>query len=95
MISFSGRYIHHTPSSFPTANIIIAPYWDDIDMRHTGLGLYTALTSTTGHNALLQVDNFLVTHVNAQFTSIMLIVAQWRNVCPYGNSRCSTGEVCL
>ena len=64
-------------------------------MRGNGLGLYTALTSTTGHNTLLEVDSFLVSHMNTQFTSTMLIVAQWMNVCPYGYSNCSTDEVCL
>ena len=64
-------------------------------MTYRGLGLYTALTSTTGHNTLLEVDNFLVTHVNTQFTSTMLIVAQWMNVCPYENRVCSTDEVYL
>ena len=85
------------PLQFPIANtkIIIAPYWDDIDLKLRGLVQYTVLTSTTGHNALLEVDRFLTTHVNSQFTSTMLIVAQWMNVCPNENNDCFNNEVCL
>ena len=62
-------------------------------MRYRGLGLYTALTSTTGHDILLEVDNFIEAKTSIPFTSTMLIVAQWMNVCPYNNRLCSTDEV--
>ena len=31
------------PRAFPITQKVVAPYWDDIDLRHKGLVLYDAL----------------------------------------------------
>ena len=78
------------PSEFPIPHIMIAQYWDDIDVYDRGLGLYTVLSE---HDTLPEVDNFLAAYLNTSFTSTMLIIAQWMDVCPFINSLCFTNEV--
>lgn len=73
--------------------MIVAPYWDDVDMTITGQGVCTVLTSADGGDILTQVDQFLATNISVQFNATMIVVTQWNNVCPYGNSNCPIDEV--
>ena len=43
LISFGAPYAAYAPTAFPIAQKVVAPYWDDINLRVRGLVLYTAL----------------------------------------------------
>ena len=85
--SFVPRRFPHTFFPFP----LIAPYWTDIDLSG-GVGnvRYTVYTSTTenGESYIDQVNEFLANETD-DFIATTLLVAQWIDVCPYDNSRCS------
>ena len=61
-------------------------------MRNVGEGFYTALTKTDGSSLINEVDEFLTVNKSVIFNATMIVVAQWIDVCPYGDSFCS--EVC-
>ena len=72
---------------------LIAPYWTDIDLRG-GVGnvRYTVYTTENGSSYIDQVNAFLY---NQTFTATMILVAQWIDVCPFGNQYCSEVSIQL
>ena len=52
---------------------------------------YAVYTTEYGAAYIEQVNEFLATtdHETDDFTATTILVAQWMDVCPYGNSQCS------
>ena len=53
--------------------------------------MYTVYTAENGSAYIEQVNEFLanIETCTDNFTSTSMLVAQWIDVCPYGNSQCN------
>ena len=93
-MSFGGSFSNFSPQRFPYGSYpLIAPYWTDIDLS-SGIGnvTYTVYTagSINGDCYVDLVNKFLANELKTDsFTATSMLVAQWIDVCPYGNSRCN------
>ena len=74
---------------FPVAELLIAPYWDDIFMEDQGQLLYKVLSNGT---VLDQISNFVAAHVT-DFEASWALVARWEDVCLYGDSDCLNNQI--
>ena len=73
---------------------MIAPYWDDIDLRDRGLILYAALIQgQESHNslAIFNIVNGYVTDTllnGAVFKASWILAVRWIETCPIVNPGC-------
>ena len=90
LISFGSRFTSFVPQSFPISSNVIAPYWDDIDLRNKGVVRYTVVTrSHPTLSCLLDLTNDLIEELeNVEFNATWVLVARWIDVCPFGDSSC-------
>ena len=51
--------------------------------------MYTVYTAENESAYIEQVNEFLANIETANFTATSMLVAQWIDVCPYGNSQCN------
>ena len=97
VISFSGFFFDSTPETFPLTgrnDILIAPFWDDVDIRISGRVLYR-LTNTS---ILLDLVGASISSVfNTTFNPTQLFIATWDDVPGFGQTRVSviTSGSCL
>ena len=76
---------------------MIAPYWDDIDLRFKGLVLYAALIQgQESHlNNSLTIFNIVNGYITdtvfngAVFKASWILAVHWIETCPFGNSGCN------
>ena len=70
---------------------MIAPYWDDIDLRNKGSVLYNSFNVLNGLEVLKNVSSFInsVQRSQSMFKASSVVVVYWRETCPFGDSRCS------
>ena len=94
MISFGQSFTEHINSAFPysTSNLV-APFWDDINLRSTGTVYYEVITPDNGLSIINQVDKYLSNNQSISFSADWILVAKWLNVCPFGNGLCSNIQV--
>ena len=90
-MSFGSRFSEYIPQRFPYGSYpLIAPYWTDIDLTDgVGRVMYTVYTSERGSDYIELVNEFLANTETDYFTATSILVAQWMDVCPYGNSQCN------
>ena len=50
---------------------------------------YAAYTTEDGVSYIDQVNEFLGNTESGTFTATMILVAQWLDVCPFGDNQCS------
>ena len=94
MISFGQSFIQDRPSTFPYSTYnLVAPFWDDIDLRSTGALYYEVITPDNGLSIINQVDTYLSNNQSISFSADWILVAKWLNVCPFGNNLCSNIQV--
>ena len=74
---------------------MVAPYWDDIDLRDKGLIMYAALIqgqeSHLNSNAIFDVVNAYITGTvfqGAVFNASWILAVRWIDTCPFGNPIC-------
>ena len=68
------------------SGLVIAPYWDDIDMSEQGRITYVA---ADGYNvSLVQEVSDFVASVVAGFKASWALVARWEDVCSYRDDDC-------
>ena len=90
LISFGQSYTSYTPQTFPISYKVIAPYWIDIDLTQQGQINYIFVTTQNDPiGSIALVNNFLASNISVSFSADWILVAQWMNVCPYGNSICA------
>ena len=93
LLSFGSGFSNFAPQSFPQSGPpLIAPYWTDIDLSGgNGLVRYAAYTTEDGVSYIDQVNEFLgnTSTGSGTFTATMILVAQWLDVCPFGDNLCS------
>ena len=68
--------------------MVIAPYWDDIDLRSKGGVYYNSYTRENGIAMLEQINSFLKENKSIEFNAKSAIVFRWTDVCPFGNNSC-------
>ena len=94
MISFGQLFTQYRPSTFPYSTYnLVAPFWDDIDLRSTGAVYYEVITTDNGLSIINQVDTYLSNNQSISFSADQILVAKWLNVCPFGNRLCSNIQV--
>ena len=95
LISFGSGFESYVSQSFPIPFNVIAPYWDDIDLRNKGVVRYATIThSHPTLSCLLDQTNDLIDELeNVEFNATWLLVARWIDVCPFGDNSCF--EVCV
>ena len=92
LISFGGRYIGFGLVTFPILSVnIVAPYWDDINLRKKGIVRYAVITHShpTLSFWLNQTNELIKKNNNEEFKASWLLVARWIDVCPYRDEDCS------
>ncbi len=84
--AFSEPFYGNTPEIFPgvTTDVasayLVAPFWDDVDIRRRGNILYEvhSLTSTNGPSLLFEVNRFI--SPDGSFFGTWMVVVQWNMV---------------
>ena len=51
--------------------------------------MYTVYTNESGPDYIDLVNEFIANTETNDFTATSMLVAQWIDVCPYGNSQCN------
>ena len=81
---------------------VVAPYWDDIDLRIKGLVLYAALiqgqeSRLNNSHAIFDVVNGYITNTVLKGASVFqaswILAVRWIDTCPFTNRLCLS--VCI
>ena len=92
MISFGSLFTEFLSGLFPISAKVIAPYWDDIDLRDQGSVNFASFNTQNGSQVLRKVSDF-INSVQRPRTTIFeaqsVVVVYWRETCPLRNSICS------
>ena len=97
IISFQCQFTESSPRRFPLNNLLplIAPFWDDVDIRRFGNIFYRQTNDTT----LFQRAHDLLQELfpsSGNFTPTTLFIATWDRVAQFGGgSEVSTTYVML
>ena len=91
VIAFSEPiYATGITSSFPNGApgvYVVAPYWDDVDLRLAGnvsYEVHSRRENNPGSNLLLdQVSNFVKGSTGQSFSGSWMLVAEWKEVHPW------------
>ena len=98
-ISFGAPYIDWIPRAFPITQKVVAPYWDDSDLREKGLILYAALiegqeSRLNNSLAIFDIVNGYITDTvmkgGSVFDARWILAVRWINVCPLFDSVCNS-----
>jgi hypothetical protein len=92
-MSFDQPVYSAQPAAFPSSRndirnlFIVAPFWDDIDIRMAGNIMYEVHTASSGNldslNLISQVDSYILSATGEAFTGEWMVVAQWDMVHPW------------
>ena len=90
-MSFGGNFSNYSPQRFPYGYYpLIAPYWTDIDLSSdVGNVMHSVYTNESESDYIELVNEFLANTETNDFIATSMLVAQWIDVCPYGNSQCN------
>ena len=82
LISFGSQFIDFAPQEFPISAQVVAPFWDDYDLRQKGAVRYAVVTdSHPTLSCLLQLTSDLIRKVEGiEFEPSWLLVSQWNDV---------------
>ena len=90
MVSFSEPIYSVITISFPVGApgaYVVAPYWDDVDLRHAGTVSYEIHSmrgNNPGSNQLLdEVSGFVENSTGQSFQGSWMLVAEWKEVHPW------------
>ena len=93
MISLGIRFTAFIPYSFPITTPVIAPYWDDSDLRGRGEARYAIITPTTNLSLCNQVNNYLSNSTGSSVSVEWILWAYWYNICSINDYYCDNTEV--
>ena len=95
ILSFGEAYSHYTPEIFPGVStsvqngLLIAPFWDDVDISGGG-GNVSYQTFSSSDEDVVTTDNLNTVnsyvnsmHGDGNFTGAWMLVASWDHVSPY------------
>ena len=96
IISFGREWYFSYPSRFPTSEFwsrngfVIAPFWNDHDLRKSGSVSYAVIDSDEGNDSVMLIKNISkfirLNHKQAamdDFEGTWMLLAHWDNVHPY------------
>ena len=89
LVAIKTPYDSTSSREFPVPQLLIAPYWNDIDMRKQGQLLYKMFSSGL---VLEQVNEFVAGHVTG-FEASWALVARWEDVCSLRADECSKQQI--
>ena len=87
LISVGESYMDTDGARFPIPHRVIAPYWDNIDMREQGRIEYYE-SSDSNHSALRQVNAYFNERTDVSFQASWILVVQWIDCCSLGDEKC-------
>ena len=91
MISFGRFLLIYFPDHFPTFTQVIAPYWDDTDLSERGSVIFDSFNAHNGSHVLIKVSDFINSvQGSITFEASSVNVIYWKDICPYGNPKCSS-----
>uniref|UniRef100_A0A1X7VIN5 NIDO domain-containing protein n=1 Tax=Amphimedon queenslandica TaxID=400682 RepID=A0A1X7VIN5_AMPQE len=73
------RYTYSYPRLFPIATPVIAPYWDDSDLRVGGEVRYAVITPATNLSLCNQVNDYLSTSTSSSVSVEWILWAYWKD----------------
>lgn len=93
IISFSEPFYSPSATHFPSFSssvagaYLVAPYWDDIDIRLAGNISYEVHSSSSNnlgsHQLLNRISNFVEESTGSAFNGSWMLVAEWEGVHPW------------
>uniref|UniRef100_A0A1X7VJ09 NIDO domain-containing protein n=1 Tax=Amphimedon queenslandica TaxID=400682 RepID=A0A1X7VJ09_AMPQE len=83
LISLGTSFTNYRPNLFPIATPVIAPYWDDNDLRVGGEVHYAVMTPATNLSLCNQVNNYLSTSTGRSVSVEWILWAYWKDACPF------------
>ena len=90
LISFASSFTSFIPQRFPIAELVVAPYWDDVTLVSSGSVQYSLISRSAGQSVQLldRVEEFLSQEIGSRVSASWMLVAKWINVCYSGQPRC-------
>ena len=90
LFSFGGPFFNYSAVDFPIEESVVAPFWDDIDVREGG-SIFYEIHSCTSFNArsleLLQHVSYFISEVEGvSFLGSWMLVGMWEDVPEYDGS---------
>ena len=91
LVSFDAEFVGYYPQPFPRQDMVVAPLWDDNDLSHKGVVLYTLVTPIhpTLSGLITEVNDYISNSESTRFRAQWILVARWVDVCPFGNNECN------
>ena len=93
IISFDVPFFSADTARFPSSlnavrNLfLVAPFWDDVDLRDDGDIFYEAHSTASGNldslNLMSQVDGYIQGETGEDFSGTWMLVAHWDGVHPW------------
>ena len=90
IFSFSEPFYSASPTPFPggaPGAYIVAPYWDDVDLRRAGnlsYEVHSRRENNPESNQLLEeVSGFVEDSIRQSFQGSWMLVAEWKEVHPW------------
>jgi hypothetical protein len=98
LFSFGQPFTSFLPELFPLSDdvSVVAPFWDDIDLRlptNNGTLVYELVTKGNATNIINDVNTFISNHQMIQFNADWVLVAKWIDVCPHLDRLCNNTQV--
>lgn len=91
-VAVQNTYKEPKARLFPVQQLLVAPYWDDIDMSIRGKLLYSVIGGGDNSSVLEQVNDFVNDHA-VNFVASWALVAKWTDVCSYGDDACINNKI--
>lgn len=102
IISFDQPVYSAIPSLFPTERnhirnlFIVAPFWDDIDLRRSGNILYKTFTTSSGNiDGIKLANDYILKETGEQFDGEWMLVVTWDHVHPWPHGDGSLSGILL
>uniref|UniRef100_A0A1X7ULA0 NIDO domain-containing protein n=2 Tax=Amphimedon queenslandica TaxID=400682 RepID=A0A1X7ULA0_AMPQE len=92
LISLGTIYTAYSPNFFSITTPVIAPYWDDNDLRQKGQVHYAIITPTTNLSLCNQVNDYLSNSTGSSVSVEWILWAYWYDVCQYRYEYCHYTE---
>ena len=91
LVSFGNPFNSSSPQTFPISMQVVAPYWDDIDLRTKGSVRFGIITDTHATLSCLPglTSEFISSREGIPFQSSWVLVARWIDTCPFSDNDCT------
>ena len=86
----TSSFTSYVPRYFPINVPVIAPYWDDTDLRKKGNIYYSSFSNANDSGVLNSISTFINSFQNTTiaFEATSAVIIFWSDVCSYTNPNC-------